>query len=59
MAILIASMNAIFSIGNVIGWMMPQKLKDYFDSNFKPTLFEIIPEEELIEKIKNELARTE
>jgi hypothetical protein len=59
MAILIASMNTIFSIGNVIGWMMPQKLKDYFDSNFKPTLFEIIPEEELIEKIKNELARTE
>ena len=57
MAMLIASMNAVFSIGNVLGWMMPRKLKQYYDRNFKPSVFEDLPEEELIEKIKNELVR--
>jgi amino acid transporter len=57
MVLLIASNEAIFSIGNVLGWMMPRKLKQYFDRNYEPSAFEVIPEEELIEKIKNELAR--
>ena len=56
-AILIASMNAVFSIGNVLGWMMPRKLKHHYDKKFESLKFESIPEEELLKKIKKELAR--
>ncbi len=57
MFLLIASSEAIFSLGNALAWMMPRKLKQYFDRNFKPSEVEVIPEKDLLERIKNELTK--
>ncbi len=54
--IFILVMTAIFSIGSVMGWMMPQKFKNYFDRNYEPTIEdEKLSEIDLIEKIKKQL----
>ena len=45
-----------FSAGSVIGWMMPQKLKKYFNRNFQPIPEVDLSEKELMEKIKKELS---
>ncbi len=44
-----------FSVGSVIGWMMPQKLRNYFNKGFQPIKEESLSENELIEKIISEL----
>ena len=54
--ILIFTVTIIFSAGSVIGWMMPQKLKKYFNRNFQPIPEVDLSEKELMEKIKKELS---
>lgn len=53
--ILIAITIYIFSIGNLIGWVMPKRLKAYFNRNYKPTSEEEISEKELLDKISSQL----
>ncbi len=55
-AILISSMNVIFSLGNLMGWMMPNKLKIFFNRNFEPATYEDLPEKDLMEKLKSQLS---
>ena len=45
----------LFSIGNLIGWIMPQKLKDFFNRNYKVPTDDSLSEKDLIDKIKGEL----
>ena len=49
--ILIAITIYVFSIGNLIGWVMPKRLKDYFNRNYKPTSEDDISEKDLLDKI--------
>jgi len=53
--IIIAIISLIFSIGFCIAWIMPTKLKKYFNRNFHPNEEKEIPEDEIIKLIKNEL----
>ncbi len=54
--ILMFTVTIIFSAGSVIGWIMPLKLKKYFNRNFQPITEEDLSEKELMEKIKIELS---
>ena len=51
----VATTIITFSFGNLIGWLMPQKLKNYFNKDFIKIREEILSESELLEKIKSEL----
>ena len=51
----VATTIIAFSFGNLIGWLMPQKLKNYFNKDFIKIREEILSESELLEKIKSEL----
>ncbi|MFX0072827.1 MAG: hypothetical protein ACFFAO_17245 [Candidatus Hermodarchaeota archaeon] len=49
--------TVIFSIGSIIGWMMPKKLKNYFNKDFTYGIEEPLDEDKLLEKIKSELSK--
>ena len=53
--ILIFIVTIIFSAASIIGWMMPQKLKRYFNRNYQIIPEEDLSEKELMERIKLEL----
>lgn len=55
-ALFIVINTVIFSIGNLIGWLMPKPLKNYFNRNFEPLPEEQFSEKELMEKIKSQLS---
>jgi len=46
----------VFTFGNLTAWIMPNKLKKYFNRNYKYITEEILSESELIEKVKSQLA---
>ena len=46
----------VFSFGNLIAWIMPKRLKNYFNRGFIPPSDEILSENELLEKIRKQLA---
>jgi len=54
--ILVAITVFIFTFGSLIGWVMPRKLKKYFNRNYKTITDESLSEEELMSKIKSQLA---
>jgi hypothetical protein len=54
--VFIAISFIIFSFGNLIAWLMPKKLKIYFNRNYKPKVQEDLSENELMEKIKSQLS---
>jgi hypothetical protein len=58
-AIIVSIVTVVFSFGNVIGWIMPQNLKIYFNKNYNPITEQPLDEQELLDKIKSELARRE
>jgi hypothetical protein len=43
-----------YSVGMFIAWIMPDKLKRYFDKNFQPIEETEFIEEELMERINRE-----
>jgi hypothetical protein len=47
----------IFSIGNLLAWLMPKQLKDYFNKDFQPLQEETLSEKELMEEIKLQLSK--
>jgi hypothetical protein len=53
----VAATIIIFSLGNLFGWLMPKKLKKFFNKNFEVVDDEKITEKELLEKIQSELKR--
>jgi hypothetical protein len=53
----IASSFLIFSFGNLIAWVMPKKLKQYFNRNYSSTFDENISEDEIMEKVLKELKK--
>jgi hypothetical protein len=53
--ILVAITIYVFSIGNLIGWVMPKRLKAYFDRNYKHASENDISERELLDKINHQL----
>jgi hypothetical protein len=55
--IMIAISIFVFSIGNLIGWIMPKRLKKIFNKNFVKTTDIDLSEKELIDKINNQLKR--
>jgi len=57
LGVLIAFMTLIFSVGNLIGWIMPRKLKNYFNRNYKPIEEETFSEIELMKIIRKELSK--
>jgi hypothetical protein len=54
--ILVASTVFLFSFGNLIAWIMPNKIKKYFNRKYKSVKDEALSENALMEKIKSELA---
>ena len=54
-SIFIASSFLVFSFGNLIAWVMPTKLKKYFNRNFSSTFDDDISEEEIMRKASEEL----
>ncbi|MGB5912887.1 MAG: hypothetical protein WBH31_16985 [Promethearchaeia archaeon] len=46
----------IFSFGNLIAWIMPKRLKNYFNRGYTPPSDEVLTENELLEKIRKQLA---
>ncbi|MFX0060396.1 MAG: hypothetical protein ACFE8J_19025 [Candidatus Heimdallarchaeota archaeon] len=46
----------LFSIGNLIGWFMPNRIKEFYNRNFEPSQEEILSEKELMEKIRSQLS---
>jgi hypothetical protein len=55
--ILIVFLNIIFAILSLIAWVMPKKLKDYFNRNFTKFEDEKISEEQLLERIKSQISK--
>jgi hypothetical protein len=53
----VATTIMLFSFGNLIGWLMPQRLKNYFNRNYTSIKEETLTENELLQKIKSELKR--
>lgn len=51
--------TVIFSFGNLIAWIMPQKLKDHFNRNYQIIIEEDISEKELLETIKTQLSKSD
>lgn len=51
----VATTLILFSFGNLIGWLMPQRLKNYFNKNYTTVKEETLTEKELLQKIKSEL----
>jgi hypothetical protein len=54
--IFIAFSFLTFSFGNLIAWIMPKRLKDYLNRGYTPPSDEILSENELLEKIRKQLA---
>ncbi len=54
---IVTTVTVVFSIGSIIGWMMPKKLKIHFNKGFTPIRDEILDEAELLKKIKSELSK--
>ena len=54
--LLILIMVLIFSVGNLIAWMMPTKLKNYFNRNYKSFKEEHLNEKELMDLLKDQLS---
>lgn len=53
----VAATLILFSFGNLIGWLMPQRLKNYFNKNYTKIEEESLSEKDLLQKIKSELKR--
>ncbi|MFX1555956.1 MAG: hypothetical protein ACFFC9_01785 [Promethearchaeota archaeon] len=53
---LVAITIFIFTFGNLIAWIMPKKLREYFNRNYVPITEDFLSESELMEKIKSQLA---
>lgn len=53
--IFIAVSFIIFSVGNLIAWVMPRKLKNYFNRGYTPISDEKLSESELLENIRKQL----
>jgi hypothetical protein len=53
--IIVAISIFVFSIGNLIGWVMPKKLKKYLNRNYVKTSDEVLSEKDLIDKINQQL----
>ncbi len=56
MGVLILINIVVFSLGNLICWLMPKTLKEFFNRNYTETQEEDLPEKELLDKIKSQLA---
>jgi len=52
--LLITINTTIFSISNLIAWIMPQRLKDYLNRNYKGSVDENLTENEIMKKIREE-----
>ena len=55
--LLILIMVIIFSLGNLIAWMMPEKLKNYFNRNYQSIEEENLSEKQLIDLLKDQLSK--
>ncbi|MFW9929342.1 MAG: hypothetical protein ACFFD1_08125, partial [Candidatus Thorarchaeota archaeon] len=51
---ILVGLTIFYSIGMFIAWIMPQKLKRYFDKDFQPSEEKEFTEEELMERINRE-----
>lgn len=49
--------TTIFSVANLIAWIMPQWLKNYLNRNYKGTLDENLTEVEIMNKIREETSQ--
>lgn len=56
-SIFVASSFIIFSFGNLIAWIMPKKLKEYYNRNYKVPISEDLSEKDLLDKIKSQLSK--
>ena len=54
-AILLLSTNIIFTIGNVIGWFIPEKLKKYFNRTYENpfTGADELSDDEIMNQLRN------
>ena len=56
-SIFVASSFIIFSFGNLIAWIMPKKLKKYYNRNYEVPISEELSEKDLLDKIKSQLSK--
>jgi hypothetical protein len=56
-SIFVASSFIIFSFGNLIAWIMPKKLKDFYNRNYEVPISEELSEKDLLDKIKSQLSK--
>ena len=47
----------IFTLGNLIGWVMPERLKLYLNRGYQPSIEQELSEVEIMEKIKSKLSQ--
>jgi hypothetical protein len=47
----------IFTLGNLIGWVMPERLKLYLNRGYQPSTEQELSEVEIMEKIKSKLSQ--
>jgi len=55
--ILIVFLNIIFAVLSLIAWVMPKKIKDYFNRNYSKSEDEDLSEEELLAQVKLQLSK--
>jgi hypothetical protein len=53
--LLITINTTIFSIANLFAWVMPKKLKNYFNRHYQATVEENLTEEEIMNKVREDL----
>ena len=56
-SIFVASSFIIFSFGNLFAWVMPKKLKKYYNRNYEVPISEELSEKDLLDKIKSQLSK--
>ena len=57
LTIIITSLNIIFAVLSLIAWVMPKKLKDYFNRDYSKLEDEEISEEQLLTQVKKQLLK--
>lgn len=57
LTILITTLNIIFAVLSLIAWVMPKKLKEYFNRNYSKLEDEELSEEQLLAQVKLQLLK--
>ncbi|MFX0023056.1 MAG: hypothetical protein ACFE9S_12085 [Candidatus Hermodarchaeota archaeon] len=55
LGLLLTINTTIFSLSNLVAWIMPQKLKNYFNKDYQGIVEEDLSEDELMKTIKEQL----